>query len=92
MSDDEKKQFLGAVGSIPSEKALSYATAHLAEEAIKEEAAAAVASIAEPMLKRPAAPEVNRELVAALKAAVDSNPSEGLKNRLQNQLKEAQQR
>jgi HEAT repeat protein len=91
-SGDEKKQFLGAVGSIPSERALVYVTPHLGDEAIKEEAAAAVASIAEPRLKRPTSPQANKDLTSALKQAVESNPSDGLKNRLQALLKEAQER
>jgi len=91
-SEDEKKQFLGAVGSIPSERALAYVTPHLEDEAIKEEAAAAVASIAEPMLKRPTTQQAGKDLTAALKQAVESNPSDALKNRLQTLLKEAQSR
>ncbi|MFM1943813.1 MAG: hypothetical protein RI897_2795 [Verrucomicrobiota bacterium] len=85
-SEEEQKQFLGAAGSILSERALVLILPYLGGEGVAEEAAVAVASVVEPLLKRPTSAEANKVMIEALEAAVASGPSEGVRGRLEGFL------
>jgi hypothetical protein len=78
-SADEKKLFLGALGSVRVPETLELVTPHLADAAIKEEAAAAIAAIADDLVKlnpKPAA------LLPALEKAAQATENADLGKRL----------
>ncbi len=85
-SEEEQKQFLGAAGSILSERALVLILPYLGGEGVAEEAAVAVALVVEPLLKRPTSAEANKVMIGALEAAVALGPSESVRSRLEGFL------
>jgi hypothetical protein len=91
-SDEEKRMFLGAVGSIRSTEALPMIVPHLDQEATRNEAAAAVLTIAEPLLKAPTDPAASVTLRNALQQAVKAVPAGDLADRLGKLLSEADSR
>jgi HEAT repeat protein len=90
-SDDEKKLFLGALGSVASVDALPLVVPHLDTDATREEAAVAVATIAEALLKAPTDKAASTALAAALEKASQAAGGD-LAQRLKKPLDEAKAR
>ena len=91
-TDEEKRLFLGAAGSIRSADALPMVVPHLDNAATRDEAAAAVLTIAEPLLKGPTERAASVTLRDALQKAVDAAPGGDLADRLRKLLPEANSR
>ncbi len=91
-SEDEKKQFLGAAGSISSERVLALIVPYLGVEGVREEALLAVVTVVEPLLKRPTSAEANQVLIGALGEALSAEPGESVRGRLEGFLREVKGR
>jgi hypothetical protein len=91
-SDEEKRLFLGAAGSIRSTAILPLVVPHLDEAATRNEAAAAVLTISEPLLKAPTDRAASVTLRDALQKAIDTAPAGDSADRLRKLLTEANSR
>ena len=88
-SADEKKLLLGALGSIKTVEAVALVTPYLDDAATKEEASAAVVSIAQELLKGDRPTPAAAKLVEPLQKAAQATTNEDLAKRAKAQLERA---
>jgi HEAT repeat protein len=89
-SVDEKKLLLGALGSIKTVEAVALVTPYLDDAATKEEASAAVVSIAQELLKGDQGAPIAAKLIEPLQKAAQATTNEDLAKRAKDQLQRAQ--
>jgi HEAT repeat protein len=89
-SADEKRLLLGALGSIKTVQAVALVTPYLDDAATKEEASAAVVSIAQELLKGDQPTPAAAKLIEPLQKAAQATTNEDLAKRAQAQLQRAQ--
>jgi HEAT repeat protein len=89
---EEKRLLLSALGSINSPAALALATPHLADPVTKEEAIAAITSVAERILRDQNTRQLAPELVEPLEKAVQAAANEESAKRAKELLQRAQKR
>ncbi len=87
---DERKLLLAALGSIPSPDALAQITPYLEDAATKDEACAAAMSVAENLLKGQDAARVASKLIEPLKKVAQVAPNADLAERAKAALEQAQ--
>jgi len=87
---EEKKLFLGAVGSIGAVDALALITPYLDDSSTKEEAAAATAGLADKLLKGDGAAAVASKLIAPLRKAAEVATNADLAKRVKTLLQQAE--
>lgn len=91
-SNEEKKLLLAALGGIDSPESVSLIVPFLADDAVKDEAAAAVATIAEKMLKGQKAAEAAPRLIPSLEKVAQASVNEELSKRAKALLQQAQKK
>ena len=89
-SADEKKLLLGALGSIKTVEAVALVTPYLDDAATKEEASAAVVSIAQELLQGDQAAPAAAKLIEPLQKVAQATTNEDLAKRAKAQLQQAQ--
>ena len=89
-STDEKKLLLGALGGIDSPEALAAITPYLENEATAEDAATAIVTISDKLLKSGEAQKLAPKLVEPLQKAEKASPNANLSKRAAGLLKQAQ--
>ncbi len=89
-SPDEKKLLLGALGNLKTIEAVPVVTPYLEDDATKEEASAAIVSIAADLLKGDQPTPAAARLVEPLQKAVQATTNEDLVKRAKDQLQRAQ--
>ena len=90
--DDEKKQLLGALGSIKTTESLALVVPFLEQAATKEEASAATVAIAEALLKGGSAAEAAPKLIEPLQKVAQATSNADLTRRARTALRQAQNR
>ena len=90
--NDEKKLYLGTLGSIRSVESATAVAGYLEDAAVKDEAVAAIAAIAEELLKQKEAPTFAPSLVNPLTQAVQATANQDLAKRVQAQLELARKK
>lgn len=91
LRDEEKKLLLGTLGGIASPEALAIATPYLSREATREEASAAVVSVAEQLMRQRRTAKTNApRVIAPLQEAAKATANAGLAKRASAVLKTAQ--
>jgi HEAT repeat protein len=89
-SDEEKKRLLGSLGAVASTEALPLVEPHLSDASVRDEAVAAVVSIAEKLLSGNDAAQAAAKLIAPLRKAAQSGASAPLVARAKAALAQAQ--
>lgn len=90
--NEEKKLYLGTLGSIRSVESATAVAGYLEDAAVKDEAVAAIAAIAEELLKQKEAPTFAPSLVKPLTQAVQATANQDLAKRVQAQLELARKK
>lgn len=89
-STDEKKLLLGALGGIDSPEALAAITPYLESESTAEDAATAIVTISDKLLKSGEAKKLAPKLLEPLQKVQKASPSANLAKRAAGLLKQAQ--
>jgi HEAT repeat protein len=89
---EDKRLLLGALGGIESPESVALIMPYLDDSGTKEEASAAIASVAEKMLRNQKGAEVAGKLVQPLEKVAQATANDDLSKRAKNLLKQAQQR